>query len=166
MNLYRKRLSFAFFLSLLGILFIPPLFPSLQLVFFAPFLTILYYKKDLLGCLWGSLFCGLILDLLSAESRLGLYAINYMLVTMIIYRLKYNFFSDSVTTLPLLTFLFSLVSTILEIVMMIIFDYPLSLKGNWLIHSIFVTPMFSAMYSLIYLVPDVISKRARMRARL
>jgi rod shape-determining protein MreD len=165
MNLYRKSLTFSFVICVLSLLFIPAIFPNLQLIFFAPFLVILYYQKNFRTCLWGSLFCGIIVDLLSSEPRLGLYTINYVLVTIMIYSQRYNFFSDSLSTLPLLTFIFAFVSTILEIVILVLFDYPLSLQGTWMMQMLVYKPMLNAWYALFFLLPDAVAIRLKRMKR-
>ncbi len=164
MNLYRKRLDFAFLIGILGVLFVPSLLPSLQLLYFAPFLIILNYRKSLLTCLWGALFCGLILDLLSAEPRLGFNAINYILVSMVIHRLKHNFFPDSAMTLPILTLLFSLISTVFEMTILILFDQPLSLYGNWILNHLILLPVLNALYAFgIFVLPWLLFGKKQLR---
>lgn len=164
MNLYRKRLDIAFFIGLFCTLFIPSSFPSAQLLYFTPFLIILYYKKTFLISLWGSLFCGLIIDLLSSESRLGLYAINYMLATTLIYQLRHNFFPDSVITLPVLTLFFAIVSTILEVIIMIVFDHPLTLHGHWIFNNIIILPVLNAIYAFaVFVLPSLLFSKKQLR---
>jgi cell shape-determining protein MreD len=164
MNLYRKRLDFAFLIGLFCTLFIPTLFPEAKLLYFVPFLIIMYYKKTFLTCLWGSLFCGLILDLLSSESRLGLYAINYMLTTTLIYQLRHNFFPDSAITLPVLTLFFSMLSALLEIIMMMVFDHRLTLHGHWIFNTMIYLPILNALFAfVIFVIPSILFGKKQLR---
>ncbi len=49
--------------------------PEARLFAFSPFLAILYNRIHFQKALWLSFLCGLIIDLLSSEVRLGVYAL-------------------------------------------------------------------------------------------
>ncbi len=160
MNLYWKRLDAAFIIGLIGILFAP----HTRLLFFSPFLVVLYYKRPLVTALLGSLFCGLVVDILSSEAHLGMVGINYILVTALLYRFKYNFFPDSITTLPLLTFLFGTLSALVDMILMFAFDHPMSIHGDWMWTDLIVLPTWDAAYAFVFFVlPGLLFGKRQLR---
>lgn len=107
----------------MGLLFtiaVPPLFPSVKLYYFIPFLVRCFYLKSLNTALLMALFIGFLVDLFSTHSRFGLYAANYVITTYFLYGLKKNFFEDNLSTLPFMTFFFSLFSSILHYFLIIL----------------------------------------------
>ncbi|MFQ5728737.1 MAG: mreD [Waddliaceae bacterium] len=154
MNLQKKNLLFAFLGTLLFTLFVPVILPALKLLFFVPFLVILFYRKPLITCLWGSLICGLILDMLSSHSRLGLYAMNFTLTTWILYGRRRHFFADNASTLPIMTFFFSVVSTIIQGILLNTFEGHFQMSWEWLFSDLAVMPLLDASYAfLIFILP-------------
>jgi rod shape-determining protein MreD len=138
-------------------LFLPVLFPHLALLYFAPFLILSFYSKNKLTALWLALICGLIIDLFSTHARLGLNALNYCIVTWFLYPQKYHFFEDSVTTLPIMTLLFSLFSTIIQVALFYLFDQRIALSWNWIKNDLLWLPIVDAIYaalgfSLLYIL--------------
>lgn len=147
MNLYKKRIVLAFLASLLL-----TLFTTVPLMFFAPFLVILYYKKPLVTCLWWSLLCGLIVDLLSIQDRLGIHAMNYCIITWFLYRQRRNFFADSASTLPIMTFFFSVFSTLVEVILIDIFGTRMHLTWEWAMTDLLILPLFDAGFAFCYFI--------------
>jgi cell shape-determining protein MreD len=154
MNLQKKNLLFVFLSALALTLFVPVVFPTLKLVFLAPFLIVLLYKKPLITCLWGSLICGLILDILSPHTRLGLYSMNFTLTTGILYAQRRHFFADKASTLPIMTFFFSVISTVIQGVLLNTFEGPFQISWGWLFSDLIVMPLMDASYAfLIFILP-------------
>jgi rod shape-determining protein MreD len=140
------RLYLAFFTALACAIALPALFPSWKLTFFAPFIIITYYKKPFSACLWLALASGLAMDLLSDQRHLGIHALNYCLTTCILYSQKNNFFEESLSTLPIMTFLFALISTIIQIPLYSLFEKKLPLSGQWLLTDLLLFPLLDAVY--------------------
>lgn len=154
MNLSRKNLLFTFFITLGLQLIAPSLFPQLKLKFFVPFLILAYYQRDLLGSLRYSFFCGLLIDLLSGPTKFGLYALTYTLTTALLYSQRLNLFADNAMTLPIMTFLFSLVSTVLEVCLLYIFGKPTPLSFHWFFSELLIMPLADTLYSfLVFILP-------------
>lgn len=165
MNLYKKSLIVAFFSGLGLTLLMPVIAPSLRLLFFAPFLVISFYKKSFPYSLWCSFFCGLIIDLLSVQSPFGFYACNYTLTTAILYNQKRNFFSDHLSTLPLMTFLFSFTATILQVLFVYIFGNHVSLGLQWIFSDLFIMPGSDALFALLWFILIPISLKKNKKTR-
>lgn len=144
MNLF---LLFIYTYSLAMLL--PLLFPFYHLLYFVPFLILCFYRCSLINCLWWSLLCGLMIDLFSAETRLGTYAINYCLTTLCFYRYKFHFFEDRFSTLPTMTFGFTCLSTLIQVLIFYIMGKSFSLSWEWVISDFFIIPFQMVLYTLL-----------------
>ena len=96
----------------------PVLLPGMRLLAFGPFLAILCTRLSLLKCLWCALGCGLVIDVLSSGLPFGCHALNYILVTLLLFRARRFFFAHKPVALALLTAIFSLLSTGLQLIML------------------------------------------------
>lgn len=166
MNLSKKNLPFAFFSTLFFTLFTPAITPSLRLMFFVPFLVILFYQKTFSVSLWMAFFCGLIIDLLSIQSPFGFYALNYTLTAAIIFPQKRNFFADHLSTLPIMTLLFSSLATLLQAIFLYIFSSYIHINLWWVFTDLIIMPLFDGLYAFIWfiLVPMILPKKSRRRS--
>lgn len=146
MDLAKKRCGSLFIITLLLTLFLPSLFPHLRLMFFVPFIIATYYQQTFSACLWLSFLCGFIVDILSS-SFIGLHALNYCLVSGLLYPQRRHFFSDNLSTLPLMTFFFSFLSTLLEAILIHTFDASVSLSIKWVFADLIAMPALDGMYA-------------------
>ena len=131
------------------VLFSPLFFPFLHVVFFSPFLVLCFYRCSLSSCLWWALICGFIIDLFSYETRLGIYAINYCLTTFCLYRYKFHFFEDRLSTLPVMTFGFTNLSFLIQIGLFFITGKAFSLSLEWVINDLLLIPLQTATYAVL-----------------
>lgn len=134
------------------------MFPSVKLYYFIPFLIRSFYLKPLNTALIYALFIGFLVDLLSAHSRFGLYATNYVITTYFLYGLKKNFFEDSLSTLPFMTFFFSFFSSILQYFLIILLGsqtIPLSLPFI-LVDFIFMPALDSLFAFTLFTLPSYV----------
>jgi rod shape-determining protein MreD len=145
-----NSISSVFFYSLLQVLIFPMLFPSWHLTFFAPFLIFSYYRSSFLSCLWLSLLCGIIIDILSAAPYLGIHAMNYCVVTWILYQQKQNYFEDSLSTLPLLTAFFAVLSTLIQAVLMYLTNSPIDFSWLWVSSDLIKMSLWDALYAFMW----------------
>ncbi|MEC7839532.1 MAG: mreD [Chlamydiota bacterium] len=166
MNLLYKNLKALFFITLILTLLIPSTFPSARLYFFIPFIITSYYQKPLLTCLWYSIACGLVLDLLAADSRLGLHAVVYSLSTMLLYGQRKNFFSDYLTTLPLMTLFFSLLATTIETGIYYGIGKAPPLTLNLFICDFVVMPICDAAYAFtFFILPYLVLGKKQLKGK-
>ncbi len=170
--LSRGRLTFliVFCLALFPALFSPVLFPRLRLLFWAPFIAFSYYRFARLPCIWISLLCGLSLDLLSSTDPFGLHMLSYAITTFFLYNRKQLLFKDTIHTLPVLTALFSLTSTIITLVALNILgdNIPISPTWTWILSDLIIMPTLDAIYALLWftlplLLLDTIQKTRRQQ---
>lgn len=154
MNLRNKNLWIVFFVSLTLVIWLPPLAPSIRLFFFAPYLIICLYKHPFIRCLWASLSCGILVDLFSSYQHLGLTGLNYILSISILYSQRRNFFSDRPSTLPIMVYLFSIISSLIQLPILLIFEHRISISSSWIISDILLMPLLDALYAFsLYVAP-------------
>jgi rod shape-determining protein MreD len=133
------------------------------LTYFAPFLIILYYRKSLVASLWGSLACGLILDVLSSRTHLGFYALTFMLTSSILFHQRRNFFGDSLATMPLMVFFFSSLSYFIQALLFYIFEKQFAFSLQWIAGNLIALPACDALFAFtLFILPwRVIGKPPR-----
>lgn len=162
----RKNLLFTCIVTLFFSVAMPVLLPQWRLNYFAPFIIILYYKKTYQMCLWGSFLCGLVIDLLSADLRIGLHALDYCVTTAILYRHRTHFFADSLTTLPLMIFLFSVIATAVQLILINVFEHSAEVSWQWVLTDLLYLPLFDALYGFVlFILPAVVVGRSPRRGR-
>ena len=108
-GLYPLRI--ALLLALLELL----TFPTLPLQVWVIPLVISFYSQPYLRSIWIALGTGLFLDLLGNHEPFGLYALLTTVTTLLLHRFKMRFFEESLTTLPLLSALYSAIFSLLLI---------------------------------------------------
>ena len=161
LSLDRKRLKLNFFFCLLCLFTIPVLFPKLRLVVCAPFLIIVIYNKQLTSSLWIAFGCGLLLDLLSSESRLGIHALAYCLAIALIFPLRRNFFADSVSTLPIMTFCFSFLSTFLIALLLYNIEAHNVFSWAWVMTDLIYGSLSDSTYAFCcFVLPSLLFRKA------
>lgn len=166
MNLDSKNPWLIFFIALLLTVYVPALLPGFKLLFFAPLIIILYYQKSYSFCLWISLICGLILDILSSFNHLGIFALNFSVTTALLYGYRRNFFADSLTTLPLMTFFFSVIFTIFQSILIYTFEGKLILSWKWFMTDLILLPAGDAVFGFAcFIFPHFLLGRRPRRGK-
>ena len=146
----KKQTWILFLLTLLPALTFPILFPRLHLTFFAPFLVFLYYRTPKISCLWAAFWCGFIMDLLSAQVHMGVHALNYCLTTWILYERRRMFFEDSFISVPIMTALFAMITTIIQMMLMKFFgDAAPAVSPSWVFVDVLLMSVVDAIYALV-----------------
>lgn len=119
-----------------------------------------------MGCLWLALACGLIIDLLAAQTRLGLYSLNYCAVTWILFNQKKHFFEDSFSTFPIMTFLFSVISTLFHALLLYISSHSIEFSWGWIKSDLIFMPLTDALYAaLAFTIPYHLLPKKYFRKR-
>lgn len=147
MNLEQKPISFVVLITFIATVFLPFLFPSWKLNTFAPLLVIMYYQKSFLSCLWASLLCGTLIDLFSAHAQFGLHAVNYTFTTLLLYNQRRNFFADSLSTLPLMTFFFVSLSTLFQWILVYTFERENVFSWYWMATDLLYMPLIDSSFA-------------------
>lgn len=129
-------------------------------LFFAPFLVIVYYQKSYPASIGYSILCGLIIDIFTSPLRFGIHALNYSLTTVFLYHQKRNLFSDSLLTMPIMTFFFSSFSTFLQVLLLYVFSKPIALSFSWIISDLIFMPLLDALFSFgFFTLPSLFFKQ-------
>jgi len=163
-SLNLKRLDLTFLFCLISTLVIPPLLASGRLMFFSPFLVIICYKKRFSSCLWVAFGCGIIMDLLSSNIRLGIHSLNYCLTLTLLYPQKKHFFADSLSTLPIMTFLFSSVSTFLMAILLYSLEAKNMISWYWAFTDLLVMPSMDALFAFCaFIIPPLLFGKPQRR---
>ena len=141
----------------------PQILPWAHLLYFAPLLVTLFYQRSLAACLWWAVCCGLLVDLLSSDGRLGLYALNYSGTALLLYGQRRNFFADSLSTLPLMTFFFAAISSLFEIILVRLLHTSPLLSSTGAATHLLLMPALDACYAfLLFTLPALLfGKRQR-----
>jgi hypothetical protein len=143
------KLFYLFAYSSCLAMFLPLFFPFWHILYFAPFLVLCFYRCSLIRCLWWSFICGLVIDLFSAETRLGTYAMNHCLTTLCLYRYKFYFFEDRLSTLPAMTFGFSCLSMLIQFLILYLLHPFFSLSWKWIVNDLLLLPLEVAFYAFL-----------------
>lgn len=161
-----KRLDLAFCFSLALTLAIPAVLPAIRLWFFAPFLIMACYQIPLSSCLWLAFFCGLILDLLTSQTHLGIHALAFCLTLMLLYNQKRNFFADSLTTLPIMTFLFSCIASLMMAILLYAVEVKFIFSWYWILTDLLLMPSADAAYAFFcYIFPALLFGKPQRRGK-
>ena len=143
-------LLFPFFLSLFFAICGTAILPHIRLLSFSPFLALLYNRCSFHKSLWIASLCGLSIDLFSSEFRLGIHALNYCLTTFLLYNQKQHFFEDKPLALSLFTALISVVSTIMQLLLISIFDRALPLSFKLFYIDLIIMPLADGLYAFLW----------------
>lgn len=165
MKQHRKHSLIPFFLFTTLLFIFSNILPNkIHLTLFAPFIIMCYYRQTYIACLWISMLCGLIQDLLSSHEYFGIHTLNYSLTTWIIYNKKCHFFEDSISTTPFLTIAFSTTSTCLQLILFYIFGHAFPFSLKWLLSDGILMPLLDSLYALIcFTLPSIWLKQKRKK---
>jgi len=152
------KLITPFVATFLATLLVPQCIPWCRITFFAPFLVIACYRVPLHHTLWWALACGATLDIIGAGTRLGIMAITFCAATTILFRLKKHFFEDNLSTIPIMTGIFALTSTLLHAVLSKIFDPSIRFSFAWLITDMILLPALDVGYAALFFTLPQMSK--------
>jgi len=138
----------SFWIAFLSLLIFPSLFPCVHLCFFAPFLSLCFYHHSIFKVWVRAIGCGLITDLFSSGVHFGLTPLNYFLVTFLLYSQQRHFFKEHLSTLPLMTAFFSLLSSLFLMLTSSLAQHSIF---NWhvILSDLLTIPMANALYALL-----------------
>jgi rod shape-determining protein MreD len=123
-----------------------------------------FYRCSLIGCLWWSVLCGFIVDLFSAEARLGTYAINYCLTSFCLFHYKIQLLEDRLNPLPIMVFGFTFLSTLTQIVIFYMIGKPFSLSWQWALQDLLIVPLQGVLYTVLaFIAPSFIIASLKRR---
>jgi len=121
------------------------------------------YQKRLQTCLWYAFAGGLILDLLSSSPRLGMYAFAFCTASLVLYPQRRNFFADSLSTLPIMTFAFSSLSTLVLATLFYVIEMQNMFSGKWIFTDLIAMPVADGAYAFVVFVLPALLFGKRIR---
>jgi len=138
--------KFRHFLFFVG-LFLACFFPTLPILFFAPYLVAICYCSSLQALLLRALGCGAIIDLLSGSHTFGLFSLSYLCATILVYLQRRQFFADKLSTLPILTYIFSVYLSLFCLILSPFFGLSASLSARVAITEMFIMPLCDCLFA-------------------
>lgn len=114
----------AFWLGMLGLIFLPLFMGFESTVFFAPYLVTAYYRCTFQKALWKAVLAGCIVDLFSSSTHFGLTSLSYFFASFLIIKTTRYFFKEKWSTLPLMSALFALLTQVTKTCLNPFFDHP------------------------------------------
>ncbi len=142
-------LIFAFLLSFIALIFQGIMLPKIAILSFSPFLAIIALKVLQPQALILSCFCGAIMDLMS-DDPIGLHALNYTITVWLFFKIRSRFSLEKPTHLSLFTGLISSFSTLLQLVLLFLFDRRVPFGGRWAFMELVAMPLVDAVYAFIW----------------
>jgi hypothetical protein len=140
-------------------------FPDIRLLLSSPMLTAALYQKTPIRLLWFGLIAGVFFDLLSSDFPIGFHAAAFMIACGGLLLLKQRFFSDHVSTLPIMTTFASLFQTIASAVLAPFFDLAPRFSAAWVFTDLICMPLIDgiAAFLLFVVVPNLFRFRSRKK---
>jgi len=148
--LRKVPLFFPWILAVAMALFATAFFPSARLMPFAPFLALAYYRLTLSKALWVAFGCGLVLDLLSSDLRIGIYGLNFALATLFLYTRKRHFFEDKPIAFSLFSSLISLTCTLIQLFFLYLLDQTIPLGEASFFSDLVAMPILDGLYAFLW----------------
>ena len=94
-------------------------------------------------------FVGLFLDLLSS-SYFGLFAVGYPITTFLLFGLKKTFFEDKLFTLSLMTAIFSFLSTLVTLFILLFFGEKSFLSFRWCAKDLLGSALLNGLWAYLF----------------
>ncbi len=140
---------FAFFLSLLALIVQGVFLPKIAILAMSPFLSLVILKEPFERALYLSVAAGIVMDLLS-DDPMGIHALNYSIICFVLFRIKNHFLHDQPLHLSLFTALISIASTLLQLLLLFLFDRRVPLVGRWIFSQLIAVSMVDALYAFVW----------------
>ncbi len=155
---------FAIAFSLFMTLIVPNVFVSLRLLFVVPPCIFALYIFSSKNALWTAFLLGCFLDAIQYTPLFGMLGLCFLLTQIFLLRLRQFFFQDLLSTLFILTFLFSSISTLLKGVFILLLGFSNPFTISWILSDVLFMPCVDAIYAFIcFSMPITWLQRRRMR---
>ncbi len=129
--------------------------PRITILAFAPIIALAMMRCEMSRALWISTLAGCLVDLLS-DDPIGLHALNYAMVTAILYRVKNHFSYDQPFHLSLYTGFVSSLSTALQLILLFLFDRRVPFDGIWFFADLIGMPVIDALYAFVWFAAPLV----------
>jgi rod shape-determining protein MreD len=136
--------------GLIGAVFLPSIFSSVGIFFFAPVLARSFISHPFKQALIHALIAGLFMDCISSALPFGTEMIVFCFLTLLLFRFKRHFFSDKLLSFALFTAIISIMYTIVTYLLFTLNDQPVNFLWKSLISDFAIMPVIDAVYALIW----------------
>lgn len=126
---------------------------KIALLAFAPFLAVCLVRGK--AVVWLAMAAGLFVDLLSNDP-MGLHAINYAATCILLGGWRRGWCFEQPLHLGLYTAMISWTSTILQGILLFLFDRRVLICGKWALIDIFCMPMIDGLYAVLWLSGPIV----------
>lgn len=140
---------YAFLAGSVALLLQSVLFIPFTLLSFAPYIALVLLSSPLSKTLRFSAIAGSIVDILS-DDPLGVHALNYTLTAALLFRFRKHFFYENPLHFSLFTIAISFISTLLQLLLLFLFDRRIPFAGKWILGDLIAMPMADGIYALIW----------------
>lgn len=155
----------AFILATITLFLQNILFAPVTLLSYIPFITLIVLTKTSPKTLYLAAISGSIVDLLSNDP-MGVHTLSYCLLAHLMTRLKRYFSYDKIPHFALATWISSFLCTILQMLLLFIFDRKIPFSGQWTLIDLFFMPFLDAIYAIIWFsIPIMLYKKFKMSWR-
>lgn len=114
---------------------------------FAPFLAKCFFTLPLSRALALSGFLGFIMDLFTSGTSMGFHSANFLLTTLVVYKLKWIFSPHKAHGLFLFTVIYSLTSTLIYYPLHRLYGNPLPFSYSF---DLLILPLFDGAYGFLW----------------
>ena len=121
---------------------------NIKILYYIPFLVILFFNKPFIFTLWTALFCGFVVDLLSS-THFGIHSLIYSLSFALSYKLK-RYFKISPFNIVIFTIFISLVYSLLNAFFLFIFDTGIKLSMLWFFSDVIFMAFLDGLYAILF----------------
>lgn len=146
----KPPLIFVFFLALFAAYFGPFFLHSVRLSFFAPFLALAYNRTSFVIALWIAFGAGICLDLVSTCERFGIYGLNFVLTTALLFPQRRRFFEDKASSFALYSAIVAAVSTLIQLALLYVFDSGVVLSGKLFLFDVLALYALDGLYAFLW----------------
>jgi rod shape-determining protein MreD len=165
----KDHVIFAFILAFLVSLLQTSFLTSFHFFALAPFLVIVYLNYRLVPSLWIATLTGFLLDLFS-DHFFGFFGLSLPLITLVVYRLKRFCNYEKPLSVLLYTSFVSFIYSLVQPVLLFLFDKGLSLSIQWIFYDLLIMPLLDGVLALVlFVIPlklyDLSKKQAKRLTR-
>ncbi len=150
MFISKQSIILAFIIGFVCTIIFPILFPHLNLLTLIPLIAIFSSRTTLKNALIMSILIGAIQDLLSIYYPMGYSSLNLLLTTLFLYRYRSYFYVEKPHTYTIYIFLFSLVSSSIQLLQLHFLGISINLSLISLMSNLILMPLLDAAYGLLF----------------
>lgn len=142
-------LNFVFLLSTIALILQCILFPQLTILAYSPFLAFTILRSTFNLTLFLSLIAGVIMDLISNDP-MGVHAINYVLTSALLFKIKKHFLFDEPFHISCFTAIISMALTFFGLFWLFLFDRRVPIGGTWIWIDMIGMPIIDGFYAFVW----------------